>query len=136
MVHANVQVPLFGNINADVLYNFNTAQAVSYIQFFGICQPAPGNTTLNLTDILSRTFDPTSNLTIYKGPVAAPWDNSSALWKFETVILSWDEAANETVVYRIDHYFDQASGNIKWSYYMNGGYAVQFGTGGMQPAIF
>ena len=74
IVHANVAVPLFGNINADVLYNFNTGQSVSYIPFLGICQPAPGNTTLNLTDILSRAFDPSANLTTFKGLESAPWD--------------------------------------------------------------
>lgn len=136
IVHANVAVPLFGNINADVLYNFNTGQSVSYIPFLGICQPAPGNTTLNLTDILSRAFDPSANLTTFKGLESAPWDQTTPLWKFETTINSWDEAANETVMYRIDHYFESSTGNMKWSYYINGGYTVQFAAGGMQPATF
>ena len=57
MIHANVAVPLFGNINADVLYNFASGISVTYIPFLGICQPAPGNTTLNLTKILTMTFN-------------------------------------------------------------------------------
>jgi hypothetical protein len=101
-----VAVPLFGNINADVLYNFDAGTSVTYIPFLGLCQPAPGNTTLNLTKILSMTFSDQYNLTKYLGPISAPWDLETPLWKFKTNITKWNKSLNETVTYNIDHYFE------------------------------
>jgi hypothetical protein len=67
IVHASVAVPLFGNINADVLYNFQKGTSVAYIPFLGLCQSAPGNATLNLQDVITNTYTKEGNITEYSG---------------------------------------------------------------------
>ena len=115
----------------DVLLDLNVGTAIAFIPLLGICQQGPGNLTYNMTYFLEQLFDPSLNFTTYDGELAAPWDQSTASWKFTSTIPL------KGTVYEMDQYFEQASQQLKWARLNYNGTDYVLGLqGGLTPATF
>ena len=82
LVHAKVAVPLFGSIDASLLIDFTTGEALTHVPFLSLCQVDRAGQSLNLTDEFERLNDPAASLTQYLGEISAPWDRLTPSYKF------------------------------------------------------
>ena len=122
MVRAKVQVPLFGAIDANALVDFTAGTAIAQVPFLGICEKRAIGASFNIKTDLPLLFDPNSGLTTYNGEESPAWDASTASWHFTHGFKVGKE-------YGLETYWEKASTNLKWAYYPDGDYVVNFVNG-------
>ena len=106
IAHSQVQVPLFGQINVDILADFTNASVLEYTPFLSLCQKQPLVAPFNLSAFFEEASNASNNATFYLGQTALPWSggNGPLFNKFETSL-------NNSI---IDTYFDATTGQLAW----------------------
>jgi hypothetical protein len=134
MIHAKVGVPLFGNVDANLLIDYTRGEAITYIPFLNVCTLDRFNQTLNLTEEFGKARDRTANLTTYLGEISPPWDRLTPSYKFSS------QEQVDNITYSAETYFEKASKALKWVSYrdndVNKQFVIALGKNGLIPATF
>ena len=130
IAHVQILVPLFGQINMDMLADLSHVANESfntYTPFLGFCERDPLNLGFNVDEFFSAAYSKSSNITAYVGNVSVPWDSSNSMWKFTT--------ARNLTDFEMDTYFDISTGNLVWFHLPSMGIVARL-SNGMVPATF
>lgn len=123
MIHSQVYVPLFGSISADMLVDFTNGSTIMYTPFLGLCERDTLGAQFNISDIFALLLSQDLGVTIYEGPLSAPWaSNNTSQYKFRSHVVY--NSTNFTAY----SYFDSASGNAHWIHSVEQGMVMQFGS--------
>ncbi len=140
MLHATVSIALFGDIQTDVLFDFNNNISYTYTPFISLCQTTNLSGFLNLTDFLTKAYTPALNVTTYVGPSALPWAaNKANLTDFKFASLE----LLGSYPLQLDSYFRKElssdgglPGTADWLVYQEQGAAANFGPSGLVNSTF
>ena len=128
MIHQKVEVALFGLVDAKVLLDFTTGEALTHIPFLSVCQLDKTAKALDLAEEITRFNDKSYDLSKYLGLISAPWDQSSTTHKFVTKDTVEDyEIMGET-------YYEQDTLALKWLAFKN--YVIAIDKNGVQATTF
>lgn len=85
-----IELPLFGLINWEILMDFSSGWALTYIPLIDLCEAEQMDLPrFQLGEVLSQVFDEASGITQYLGTHSTPWkshhhhhNDEELFWKF------------------------------------------------------